>query len=750
MFFRLFLYSFLVISISINAFEFGTSDYKIKAETSRQFLDENKVELEGNVSITYSDSVLYCERLIYNTLTKDFTASGSVRIVDQNTDFRTNEVTGNIKTKLVQTSHHQMTAGPWFIMGKDAQSFPDDSIESKSIRCTTCDIHDGPHWHITGTTVNYFENGDFEVYNPILYFGDIPFLWLPYMQSDIEGNDGMFKIIPGYDSDWGAFALISTKFRISEHVTIEPLLDIYSKKGVGAGVRAKIETENTETDILLYGVHDSDPEEEGDEGFFRRFEVEEDRYRIYANHRSSYFDDRLTLHAKVDKISDYNFMDEFYKESISFDNQQSTSYADLEWAEEDYSTSLYFRPQMNDFYSVVERSPELRFDVPRYEIYEDLYFTTKSSFAQLDMKWLDFDVPLTGTAIESEDYDSLRIDSLNMFHYQAKINNWLNVIPRAGLRFTYYSDSSEREVTTGELSSLIAASNPLRAPRFAVSNYDDEGGSLLRILGEIGFEANFKMYNTNHNYKSDFWEIDGLRHIIMPYINWNWIPHSTEDRDHIYFFDEIDRVNEQNFVRVGVDQRLQTRRNGKIHNLLTVENYVDFHIDSEDGDEGVGDLGTKVVWKPFNKFSFKTDILYDLDEQQLNVFRGGMTWKATDSILASLDYLYRNEYTSRDLFSNGSTISTSVVSNSFATTYEESHTLNAKLKYQFTSKNLFVGSVNYDIENDEWVEIVLELQHKLHCWTVSTLLAQDDDDQTRVMIMFYLNAYPNVYFGGGG
>ncbi|MCH2208959.1 MAG: LPS assembly protein LptD [Lentisphaerales bacterium] len=735
----------------MSAYEFGTGDYKIKAKTSRQFIDENKVELEGNVSITYADSVVYCDRLIYNTLTKDFTASGKVRILSQSTDFRTNEITGNIETKLIQTSHHQITAGPWFIIGQDAQSFPDESIESKSIRCTTCDIHNGPCWHMTGSTVNYFENGDFEVYNPILHFGGIPVLWLPYMQSDIAGNDGMFKIIPGYDSDWGAFALISTKFKISESVTIEPLLDLYSKKGMGGGVRAEIKTKNSQTNILLYGVHDHNPEEKGQEpeGYYYRFKTEEDRYRLHTNHRSSYFDDRLTLHAKVDKISDYNLMDEFYQSDNTFRHQQSTSYADIEWAEEDYSTSLYYRPQLNDFYSAVERAPEYRFDLPRYELVEDFYVTTQNSIAQLNMNWLETDDNFPATS-EISDYNSLRIDSLNMFYFQGKIDNWLNVIPRAGIRFTYYDTSSEEAVSTDELSGLIRASNPLSTPRLTVNNYDDEGDSLFRVLGEVGFEANFKVHNMDHSFSSDYWEIDGLRHIIMPYVNWNWIPNSSEDKDHIYFFDEVDRIDEQNFVRSGIEQRFQTRRNGKIHNLLTVENYVDFHLESEEGDEGIGNFGTKLDWRPFDTFSFNADVLYDLNDDRLNVFRGGMRYKLTESILGSFGYQYRNNYTSRDLYSNGSTLSTSVASNSFATSYQESHTLNARLTYQITPKNLFVGSIRYDVENDEWVDIAMELQHKLHCWTVSVLLAQDYDDQTRMMLMFYLNAYPTAYFGGGG
>ena len=164
----IFLTFFLLISVStLSAFEVGTKDYKIKADLGRNILDENKVELEGNVRITYDDAVIYCDRLVYNTVTKDFTATGKVRIVDQLSDFRANEVTGNLDTKLYKSGRLHLTNGPWFIIGNEAQSFPDRSIEGKRVRCTTCDRHHSPHWHITGSEVLHMENGDIEIWNPL-------------------------------------------------------------------------------------------------------------------------------------------------------------------------------------------------------------------------------------------------------------------------------------------------------------------------------------------------------------------------------------------------------------------------------------------------------------------------------------------------------------------------------------------------------------------------------------------------------
>ena len=744
--------------LSLNAYEVSSKNYKVKANVGRQFLDENKVELEGDVSITYKDSVLYCERLVYNSVTKDFTASGKVRIVGHNSDFRSNEITGNLDTKLYQTNLHHLTNGPFYIIGQDAQSFPDRSLDAQRVRLTTCDQHHHPHWHIEGSEVHYDDNGDFEVWNPTLYFGGFPVFWLPYMKSDIAGNDGMFQIVPGYSSDWGAFLLISTAVKFNEHVTTKFMLDYRSKKGLGGGVETDIKTENSSTKILLYGSQDSDPPD-GNDGF-NRFEGQSNRYRIHLNHISHFYDDKLTLRAKVDKMSDHHVIKDFFK-TYKHDEKliQYNSYFDAEWIEENYAWSVNYRPRLNDFYSVVERSPEVSFDLPRYEFAEDWYYTNYNTLARLETRWRDFDVPLptldgfnnplNPLPIDNEDYNAIRFDSLHMFHYQTKVDNWLNLIPRAGLRLTYYSDSSDAKIDENALSGLINANNPERAPLFRVSNYDDDGGSLFRVLGEVGFEANFKMYNTNNDYKSDYWEIDGLRHVIQPYMNWNWIPFSTEDRDNIYFFDEIDRIVEQNFVRVGVDQRWQTRRDGEIHTFLTVENYVDFHVQSEVGSEGLGDFGTKVEWIPFDNFAITSDLLIDLNEADINEYRLGVSYRITDKLLASFGYSYRADYTTRDIFSNGSTISNSIVAASFANQFSQSHGVSTSLSYRINPKTLIIGDVSYSLTASRISRVLLELQRKLHCWTIAARIERDSDAQMKYLLYFYLNAYPDASIGGG-
>ncbi|NQZ58554.1 MAG: LPS-assembly protein LptD [Lentisphaeraceae bacterium] len=737
--------SLFIFSAQAFSYEFSSSKYKIKADIGRQFLDENKVELEGNVSVAYKDAVIYCDRLVYSTKNKDFDASGHVRIVDQQMDFRTHEIKGNLDTKLIQTLHHHATIGPWFLIGEEAQSFPDRSIESKHLEFTTCNIHGSPHWGISSSKIRFMENGDYALWNPVFKVGKVPVFWLPYMVSGIDTNDGMFKITPGYDSDWGAFALVSTEFKLSPEITTKFMLDYRTKKGLGFGNETHINTKNSSTEIALYGTGDKDPEEDSD-GYNGRFSSKENRYRYFVSHRSSYFDDKLNFTGKFEKLSDYDFYDEFFTDHYQR-RIQTNSYADLTWAEGDYALSLHAKARVNKFNSVVERLPELRYDLERYQVTDNLFYTTNNSVANLKARWREFDEPFAGTP--NSDYDSTRIDSLHMFHYTASVDNWLTIVPRAGIRVTHYTDSSESKISSEDLSNLTIANDPERYTPTTINNYDELGGSMTRVLGEVGLEASFKIYSGKTDYKSDYWEIDGLRHIIQPYMNWNWIPFSTEDRDQIYFFDETDRITEQNFVRTGVEQRIQTRRNGKIHNLLTVETYTDFHLQSEEDSTGLGDFGTSITWKPFDNFSLNVATLIDLNELAPNVFKSSFSYKVTDKATVSLSYFNRNEYTSRDLYSNGSSLNSSEVSSTFRNNYTKSSSINASFSYLINAKTLFSSRVSYSLLDDKITRANIELQRKLHCWTMSLLYEIDYDQQSRIMVNFYLNAYPDASIGSG-
>ena len=74
---------------------------------------------------------------------------------------------------------------------------------------------------------------------------------------------------------------------------------------------------------------------------------------------------------------------------------------------------------------------------------------------------------------------------------------WLNVTPRVGGRATYYGPASGRGATTDDLT---------------------------RGVFNTGAEFSFKASRLWPGTRSEFFELDGLRHIIQPSVNYAYIP----------------------------------------------------------------------------------------------------------------------------------------------------------------------------------------------------------------------------------
>ena len=83
---------------------------------------------------------------------------------------------------------------------------------------------------------------------------------------------------------------------------------------------------------------------------------------------------------------------------------------------------------------------------------------------------------------DPKDYSSFRFDTLHMFYYPIKLFDAVNLIPRAGGRFTAYSRSSKRSVDIEDLYTIINADDIDSWPDqyLKVQNYDHKGGARYR------------------------------------------------------------------------------------------------------------------------------------------------------------------------------------------------------------------------------------------------------------------------------
>jgi len=427
----------------------------------------------------------------------------------------------------------------------------------------------------------------------------------------------------------------------------------------------------------------------------------------------------------------------------------------------------------------MERLPEVRTDFQRQELFKGLYFQRETSLGYYQMKWRDWDSPrLLGNRVDPKNYSAFRFDMLNMFYYPLKFFD-INFIPRAGFRMTAYGESSKQAVTADDLNHMIDVNSLGSNSSANIINYDKKGGSKFRFAGEIGLEVNTKFYRTWQNVKSEILGLNGIRHVLVPYINYTFIPKPSESADHLYYFDEIDRIEENHFIRLGMVNRLQTRRNGKIYEWITMENYWDYFFHESNDFNHIGDFGTILTFRPTEKVTLRSELLLDLGQtnshdaqayrgnraagrpglsnKYFNRFNISLNWDFAPRWNFAFGYSYSDDYIQRNPYSMGTTLSAVTASSLFFSHKTRGQEISASLHFPVIDKKTdgYIAC-SYDVETALFSNLAIGLTRKLHCWSVSAAIGKktertgedySKEDSYYFAFFITLTAMPQASFG---
>ncbi len=681
----------------------------------------------------------------------------------------------NFSSGVIQFRNFKMKNGITYSEGKEAERLPDGTMVVRDSRMTTCNylMDDHAHYAVSAKRavmkpprqnsglVNY--KGDFGdttiiAEHTFLELWDVPVLWFPFLYKPAE--DGSFggKIEIGNNSDFGYYIRTTKNIRILEepYLNANVMLDGYSKRGFGYGVSLDMLTPESGTELFFYGINDHSPYEYWGGGSdsdwkkaISRMDIPKYRYEFHLSN-VTHLTPRTDFRTQIDLLSDFNFLNDYFNKRYE-EVLEPPTFVALERQFDRMTATLYTPIRVNDFFSTVQRLPETRFDFQRQELFGGLYYQGETTFGYYDMQWRDFDRDrLLGNRVEPRDYDTFRFDSLHMFYYPFKIWN-INFIPRAGIRMTAYSKTSERGLGTDELSAMFMADDLDGEPVVDVFNYDDDGGSKFRVAGEIGLEVNTKFYRTWQDVKSDYFGIDGLRHVAVPYVNYTFIPNPNVSADHLYYFDEVDRIDETHFVRLGLVNRLQTRRGGKIHEWMSLENYWDYFIYASDGFNHIGDLGTILRINPTNDITISSELLLDLggsNEHDSRVYRGlreagrpgldcdfinrwytKISWRFAPQWRVYFGYLYSDDYVQRSAYSMGSTLSGVNATSLMYSQLTRGQYLTGGLEFPviFDPKTSGYIQFAYDVDAALMKNVGIGVKRDFHCWQLQLEVGRDCD-----------------------
>jgi len=146
-----------------------------------------------------------------------------------------------------------------------------------------------------------------------------------------------------------------------------------------------------------------------------------------------------------------------------------------------------------------------------------------------------------------------------------------------------------------------------------------------------GAEASFKASRVWPALQSDTFEVDGLRHIIQPSANYMYIPRPNRfGTNEIPQFDyelaslrmlpiefpsynSIDSIDSQNVLRIGLANRLQTKRLGEVVTFLDLQLYTDWRLKPREAQTTFSDLFSDLTFKPRSWLTIESIVRYDIN-----------------------------------------------------------------------------------------------------------------------------------------
>jgi lipopolysaccharide assembly outer membrane protein LptD (OstA) len=560
----------------------------------------------------------------------------------------------NLETKILNAADFRGDFTPFRFGGETLGSQGGNSYLVKGGIFTTSDSSK-PDYYLKAKTVRIYTKDRIVFSNVTLYVGRTPVFWFPYLYQSLN-REQSFTITPGYSSVWGAYLLGQYTFPIGEQTSGKLRLDIYGDRGVGVGFEARWPAGSDKAGgggSAYESFVDSTTGEKREElklgrnwGRFRSYYIDDSsparnntgnvreaidtaRYRVSLQDRT-YITEDIYSTIDINKLSDARFLQDFAEGEFRQNPNPDNLLALTKWDEE-YTLTLMGRKQINEDQDGTDRLPDLALDIKRQPVFGNsgLFYDGESSAGILQRAFASSSL--------LPEYDSFRADTFHQLTYPMFLDGWLSVVPRMGIRGTYYTDSGftdtrvvtreqERDVideTTG-LPKIDPLTGLTLREQFTTSTVENDlrqHGSVFRPVFNAGFETSFKVSKAYEAVQSRTWGLDGLRHVVQPYMNASFV-WAGEDPDRIFQFDRlnrstqlppidfpqfntIDSIDNWTVVRLGVRNRFQTRRDNLTFNWLEMNTYFDVNIDRPDfGLPVIADDGTfsnifnRIRWSP--------------------------------------------------------------------------------------------------------------------------------------------------------
>ncbi len=578
-------------------FEFASSEESGNTAKTTQNLDIQSdftdydqnlgiAKAHGDVVVKYGDVTIYADQIEFHQSTGNIFARDNVKIYKDGQVIEAEEIIYNIKSGELTTSSLKSSLEPIYYTSDNVvrpEEGTDDPITMLDATFTTHDSAN-PNFRVQVKKLEIYPDDKIVMHGAKVYAGNTPLFWFPYFVQPVDAELGYY-FIPGWNSAWGGFLLNQYGFMIGDDILAKAHLDIRSERGVAGGFDFKDQKFKGNDNIgrlNLYYAEDSNPQKSFNGTARLAGVTPSSRYRVNFQHRV-YFpgsdDETLYLDFDINRLSDQFLYEDFFPSEFRIDPKPD-NVINLSKLFAQGEISLTSRFQLNEFFQTDTRSPELAIDIIRTPLGDTgFFYDGLTSFGIIDEE-LDDDSRLAGI-VDPSGFN--RFHSYHEFLFPTQLGGLINVVPRAGAGYTNYS------------------------------NFDLPGlNSLDRTTTHAGVDLSFKMSKHSPNIVNRALGINGLLHVVRPYLNYSFV--STNDISGRFtpidrftpttrlrpidmpMFTSIDDIRDWQIIRTGVSNRWITKRNGASYEWLSVDNYFDTYIEDPEFNRNFSNFFTDVEW----------------------------------------------------------------------------------------------------------------------------------------------------------
>jgi hypothetical protein len=556
----------------------------------------------NGICVKYGGTVLMADSASVNRQTGEAVADGHVRIEEGDLIWTGEHIRYNFITHQMQSEQFRTGKPPVFAQGRQLQgNTTNKTYTARHAFVTTDDVSD-PAIRVRASHIKIVPGKYVEMWNAVLFMDGVPTFYFPYYRRNLGPHANNFNFLPGYRTAYGPFLLNTYTWYLNDAVDGKIHLDYREKRGVGAGPDLNLHLGQW-GDVVFryYYLHDQRPDTSTN-GTPWTNGIPENRQRFYLGYQATPATN-LNVKALVNYQSDPLVLHDFFEGDYR-NNPQPNTFTEVNKYWNNWSLDVETTPRVNDFFDQVERLPDVKLTGFRQQVFDTpLYYESESSAGWYRKMYADTNGP---TPLN---YSATRADTFHQLLLPHTFFGWLNVTPRVGGRFTYYSEE--------------------RGP----GGTNEETG---RKIFNTGVETSFKASQLWTGATNSLLAVDGLRHIIEPSATYAYVPAPSTPPAQLPQFDSelpsplllpvqfpdynnIDSIDSENVIRFGLRNTLQTRRDGQLDNLVNWNVLLDWRLRPNAGQSTFNDLYSDLAFRPRTWIMLQSQLRYDINGGDLNM-----------------------------------------------------------------------------------------------------------------------------------